>query len=71
MTTAPATARPTGASRAGRTGSVAWMAFPALLIFSAFGLIPLLGVIGAELHHLGRDRCDPSVRLDNLVISAA
>ncbi len=46
MTTAGATTRPTGARGAGQTGSVAWMACPALLIFLAFGLIPLLGVIG-------------------------
>jgi len=30
----------------GRGGSVAWMAFPALLMFVAFGVIPLLGVLG-------------------------
>jgi raffinose/stachyose/melibiose transport system permease protein len=45
MTTAAPTTAPTGASRAGRTGSVGWMALPALLVFGAFGLIPLLGVI--------------------------
>jgi raffinose/stachyose/melibiose transport system permease protein len=36
----------TGASGAGKTGSVAWMALPALLFFIAFGMIPLLGVVG-------------------------
>jgi raffinose/stachyose/melibiose transport system permease protein len=30
----------------GRSGSVAWMALPALLMFIAFGIIPLLGVLG-------------------------
>jgi raffinose/stachyose/melibiose transport system permease protein len=49
MTTAVSTSTPTtvptGATRAGRTGSVGWMALPALLVFTAFGLIPLLGVI--------------------------
>src|SRR4051794_34030305 len=29
----------------GRSGSVAWMALPALLMFVAFGVIPLLGVL--------------------------
>jgi len=36
----------TGTSRAGRTGSVTWMALPALLFFIAFGVVPLLGVLG-------------------------
>jgi len=36
---------PTTATRA-RSGSVLWMALPALLMFIAFGVIPLLGVIG-------------------------
>jgi raffinose/stachyose/melibiose transport system permease protein len=35
---------PTTAS-GGRSGSVVWMALPALLMFIAFGVIPLLGVI--------------------------
>jgi raffinose/stachyose/melibiose transport system permease protein len=35
---------PTTAS-GGRSGSVVWMAIPALLMFIAFGVIPLLGVI--------------------------
>jgi len=35
----------TGASRAGRTGSVTWMALPALVFFIAFGVVPLLGVM--------------------------
>src|SRR5882724_2889159 len=30
----------------GRSGSVVWMALPALLMFVAFGIIPLLGVLG-------------------------
>jgi raffinose/stachyose/melibiose transport system permease protein len=29
----------------GRSGSVAWMALPALLVFLAFGVIPLIGVL--------------------------
>jgi len=36
----------TGTSRAGRTGSVTWMALPALVFFIAFGVLPLLGVLG-------------------------
>jgi raffinose/stachyose/melibiose transport system permease protein len=39
---APST-RPT--SRGGRSGSVTWMALPALLVFVAFGVLPLLGVL--------------------------
>jgi raffinose/stachyose/melibiose transport system permease protein len=37
---------PAGSSKAGRTGSVAWMVLPALLFFIGFGMIPLLGVLG-------------------------
>ncbi|MET0496421.1 MAG: sugar ABC transporter permease [Actinoplanes sp.] len=33
-------------STGGRGGSVVWMALPALLMFVAFGVIPLLGVLG-------------------------
>jgi raffinose/stachyose/melibiose transport system permease protein len=36
--------RPTG-SRGGRSGSVAWMALPALLLFVAFAVLPLVGVV--------------------------
>ncbi|WP_433016145.1 carbohydrate ABC transporter permease [Kribbella sp. CA-294648] len=32
-------------SRAGRSGSVAWMALPALAIFVLFGVVPLVGVL--------------------------
>ena len=46
MTTAPGGASRTGTSQAGRTGSVTWMALPALAFFIAFGLVPLLGVLG-------------------------
>ena len=46
MTTAPGGASRTGTSQAGRTGSVTWMALPALLFFIAFGIIPLFGVVG-------------------------
>ena len=46
MTTVAGGASRTGASHAGRTGSVRWMALPALVFFIAFGVIPLLGVLG-------------------------
>jgi len=46
VTTAARRASRTGASRVGRTGSVTWMALPALVVFIAFGVIPLLGVLG-------------------------
>ena len=42
--TAPPTTRPT-TPRGGRSGSVAWMALPALLVFAAFGILPLVGVL--------------------------
>ena len=47
MTTlAPTTTAPSGsASNVGRSGVVGWMALPALLLFVAFGVIPLLGVL--------------------------
>jgi raffinose/stachyose/melibiose transport system permease protein len=41
---AQATARPIRSS-GGRSGSVAWMALPALLIFVAFAVVPLAGVL--------------------------
>jgi raffinose/stachyose/melibiose transport system permease protein len=44
----PAVVRPTPVSAvppAGRSGSLAWMTLPALVVFTAFGLIPLLGVV--------------------------
>jgi raffinose/stachyose/melibiose transport system permease protein len=46
VTTATGGASRTGTSQAGRTGSVTWMALPALLFFIAFGIIPLFGVVG-------------------------
>jgi len=46
VTTAARRASRTGASRVGQTGSVTWMALPALVVFTAFGVIPLLGVLG-------------------------
>jgi raffinose/stachyose/melibiose transport system permease protein len=36
---------PATASQGGRSGSVTWMALPALAIFVAFGVIPLVGVL--------------------------
>jgi raffinose/stachyose/melibiose transport system permease protein len=38
-------AKESSTATGGRSGSVAWMALPALLMFVAFGVIPLLGVI--------------------------
>ena len=46
MTTALGGASRTGTSQAGRTGSGTWMALPALVFFIAFGVVPLLGVLG-------------------------
>jgi raffinose/stachyose/melibiose transport system permease protein len=43
--TAPVGQKTTTAS-SGRSGPVAWMALPALIMFIAFGIIPLLGVLG-------------------------
>ncbi len=37
---------PSTVSGAGRSSSVAWMALPALIVFVAFGVIPLVGVVG-------------------------
>jgi raffinose/stachyose/melibiose transport system permease protein len=36
----------TTTSGAGRSGSVVWMALPAFLMFLAFGVVPLFGVLG-------------------------
>ena len=41
---APPATRPTTA-RGGRSGSVTWMALPALLVFVAFAVVPLVGVV--------------------------
>lgn len=41
---APAT-RSAATASGGRSGAVAWMAWPALLMFVAFGIVPLLGVL--------------------------
>ena len=45
---APPTARVTSPppTARGRTGSIGWMALPALVVFVAFAVVPLLGVIG-------------------------
>jgi raffinose/stachyose/melibiose transport system permease protein len=37
---------PRARASSGKTGAVAWMTLPALLVFVAFGLIPLMGVVG-------------------------
>ena len=42
---APAALRKAGASGAGKSGSVAWMVLPALVLFIVFGVVPLLGVL--------------------------
>lgn len=64
MTAAVRGASRTGTSRAGRTGSVTWMALPALVFFIAFGVVPLFGVMGlsftqwdgiGEIHPAGFD----------------
>jgi len=56
--------RTTGTSRVGGTGSVTWMALPALVFFIAFGVVPLFGVMGlsftqwdgiGEIHPAGFD----------------
>jgi raffinose/stachyose/melibiose transport system permease protein len=41
----PVVRGPANASRGGRGGSVAWMALPALVMFIAFGVVPLVGVL--------------------------
>jgi raffinose/stachyose/melibiose transport system permease protein len=44
----PAVVRPAPVSAvppAGRSGSLAWMTLPALVVFTAFGVIPLIGVV--------------------------
>jgi raffinose/stachyose/melibiose transport system permease protein len=45
VTVAP-TVRTPAANSGGRTGAVLWMVLPALLTFVAFGVVPLLGVLG-------------------------
>ena len=39
------TGPPSPAASGGRSGSVAWMALPALAMFVGFGVIPLFGVL--------------------------
>jgi raffinose/stachyose/melibiose transport system permease protein len=43
--TTPVSTRGGRSGPGGRSGSVAWMALPALLVFLAFGVVPLLGVL--------------------------
>ena len=40
------TAIPSPVAGSGRSASFAWMALPALIVFVAFGVVPLLGVVG-------------------------
>jgi raffinose/stachyose/melibiose transport system permease protein len=40
------TTNPSAVMVAGRSSSIAWMVLPALIIFTAFGLLPLVGVVG-------------------------
>ncbi len=40
------TAIPSPVAGSGRSASFAWMALPALVVFVAFGVVPLLGVVG-------------------------
>jgi raffinose/stachyose/melibiose transport system permease protein len=40
------TAIPSPVAGAGRSASFAWMVLPALVVFTAFGIIPLIGVLG-------------------------
>ena len=50
---------PSATASGGRSGSVAWMAVPALAMFVAFGVIPLLGVLAlsfAEWDGIGQIR---------------
>ncbi len=42
---APPPVAVTSSSAGGRSGSVTWMVWPALLMFTAFGVVPLLGVL--------------------------
>jgi len=39
------TPRPVTAPAGGRSGSISWMALPALIVFLAFGVVPLVGVL--------------------------
>ena len=51
---------------AGRSGPVAWLAIPALVLFAAFAVLPLLGVLFLSFTHLGRHRRHPPGRPDQL-----
>ncbi len=50
MTLAPPTARPARpaarSGRSGRSGPLWWLVLPALIVFTVFGVVPLLGVLG-------------------------
>jgi len=37
---------PAAVSGSGRSTSIAWMVLPALVVFTAFGIVPLVGVVG-------------------------
>ncbi|MFI6711501.1 carbohydrate ABC transporter permease [Nonomuraea sp. NPDC050478] len=45
IVTVPPRGRPPAATRVRGSGSLVWLAVPALLVFVAFGVIPLLGVL--------------------------
>src|ERR1700749_2016855 len=74
MTTLPPPAarvkEPTTTQR-GRSGSVVWMAIPALLMFIAFAVIPLLGGLGlsftslngiGDIHPAGLESSKPELK---------
>lgn len=66
MTIAPPVVRtaPPAASRGGRSGSVTWMAWPALVAFVTFGVVPLIGVL--LLSFTSWNRLSPDIPLTGL-----
>ena len=66
------TAPPVG--RAGRSGSLAWMTLPALVVFVAFAVVPLIGVVLLSFTVVGRHRGDlaqPAHQLDGVLATRA
>ena len=66
---APATGRRlsfhSGSTRVGRSGPVAWMVLPALVMFVVFGVVPLVGVFVLSFTQwdgLGADPSRPACR---------